>query len=44
MKRKASYTQKHRKEELNKKAIIWTASLTGAFVILMIVLLIFFSR
>lgn len=41
MKLKQSYTQRHKKQEVNKKAIIWTCSIAGAFIILMVTLLIF---
>lgn len=40
MKKKASYLGKNKKNEVNKKALIWIGSILGAIVILMTVLLI----
>lgn len=37
---KPSYLQRKRKDEVNKKALIWTGSILAAIVILMTVLLI----
>ncbi|WP_438432051.1 hypothetical protein [Gorillibacterium sp. sgz500922] len=42
MNKKPNYAKRYQKEEPNKKAIIWVSSIAGAFVILMILLLIFF--
>ncbi|MEF3302607.1 hypothetical protein [Paenibacillus sp. GYB003] len=38
--RKPSYMQRRNKNDVNKKAIVWVASIIGAIVLLMIVLLI----
>ncbi|WP_275671684.1 hypothetical protein [Paenibacillus ginsengarvi] len=38
--RKPNYMQRKPKNEMNKKAIVWVASVIGAIVLLMIVLLI----
>jgi len=39
-KRKPTYWERRRQEQMNKKAIIWTAVALGAIVVLMTVLLI----
>jgi len=41
MKKKPAYSKRYQKEEPNKKAIIWVSSIAGAFIVLMILLLIF---
>ncbi|MEO3944204.1 hypothetical protein [Gorillibacterium sp. CAU 1737] len=41
MKKKPVYAQRYHKEEPNKKAIIWVGSIAGAFILLMIALLLF---
>lgn len=38
--RKPNYMQRRTKESVNRKAIIWIGSCVGAFVLLMVVLLI----
>jgi hypothetical protein len=38
--RKPSYMQRRNKNDVKKKAIVWVASIIGAIVLLMIVLLI----